>query len=166
MRDHPYQPSIMIRFFIVSGILLAYSTVIFSYTPLQNDVVHICCYSNDPSAYTPNCYDCNSMVYKNALMACMNSTELPKNITYKAATCLEKNCQIQPPKPPESEDLKNNPFIDIVSKILAIVRNKRSVFDNNIDGSSETNRHVVKEVQTLVSIEDMPMKLAEPEYIE
>ncbi|GBM29986.1 hypothetical protein AVEN_167456-1 [Araneus ventricosus] len=155
----------MHRFFIVAGIIAAYSMVILNtVSGGQADVVHICCYSTDPGSYEPKCYDCDAMVYKNSLMACINMTELPKNISYKAANCLEKNCQIQVPKISEAESMKVDPVIDMILKWFA--RPKRSLFDNSVEGSDiSKNRHVVKEVSTFVSKDESTITFLDPEYM-
>ncbi|KAF8795559.1 uncharacterized protein LOC129981338 [Argiope bruennichi] len=162
-RDHSLK---MHRFLVVTGIIAAYSMVILNtVSGGQTDVVHICCYSTDPSSYDPKCYDCDAMVYKNALMACLNMTDLPKNISYKAATCLEKNCQIQIPKVSEAETMKLDPFIEQIFK-LWFSRQKRSLSANNIDGSDlSKGRHVVKEVSTFVSKEETTFQFMDPEYM-
>ncbi|GFU17695.1 uncharacterized protein NPIL_383061 [Nephila pilipes] len=160
----------MIRFVIISGIILLYSVTILSFTIGDAGIVHVCCYSKDPGQYPPSCYDCNKMVYKNTLLACINATEMPNNISYKAAICMEKNCQIEPPKLTESES-KYSPLIDMVTKFLAMARAKRSVFDNNVDGSDSNGKHgklnIVQEVHTFVSgmPEPAPIEFGEPEYM-
>ncbi|CAL1269953.1 unnamed protein product [Larinioides sclopetarius] len=154
----------MHRFFIVAGVIAAYSMVILNtVSGGQGDVVNICCYSTDPSSYEPKCYTCDSMVYKNALMACVNMTELPKNISYKAANCLEKNCLIQVPKVSEAETMKVEPYMDLLLKLF---RSKRSVFDNNVEGSDiSKNQHVVKEVSTFVTKDEPTITYLDPEYL-
>lgn len=154
----------MHRFLIVGSIIAFYSMVILNtVSGGQTDVVHICCYSTDPGSYTPTCYDCNNSVYKNALMACLNMTDLPKNISFKAATCMEKNCQLQIPQTSEAETLKKDPFMLLLQNILQAytnpTRRKRSV-------SGDNGRHVVKEVSTLVAPPEEPtINFIETDYM-
>ncbi|GFY53097.1 uncharacterized protein TNIN_362271 [Trichonephila inaurata madagascariensis] len=158
----------MIRFVLISGIILLYTVTVLSFTIGDAGIVHVCCYSKDPSLYPPKCYDCNKMVYKNALLACLNATDMPNNISYNAANCMEKNCQIEPPKLTESES-KYSPFIDMFSKFLTMARAKRSIFDNNVDGSDSNEKtgksNIVEQVHTFVSVDTIPIQFGEPEYM-
>nr|XP_042900844.1 uncharacterized protein LOC107448912 [Parasteatoda tepidariorum] len=129
--------------------------------------VHVCAYSADTTQYTPNCYDCIQDVYNNALMACLNASAMPKNITFKAANCMEGNCKIPyfTPTTPEVEDVP--PMWDFFSKLFlaggsgssAFARAKRSVKDNSVDSmspfSSPMKFNIVKRVETVVGKPEM-----------
>lgn len=134
----------------------------------QLEVIRVCCFSKSPSDYTPNCYECSKQVYPNALLACVNATEMPRNISYKAADCLEKNCQVQyPTKASFSlEAAKSSPWWGFLSSLvmpLTDSKQKRSVEDNGVDDGDDSERVTyVGEVYTFV--EPRQIEFGEPEY--
>ncbi|KAG8192055.1 hypothetical protein JTE90_025320 [Oedothorax gibbosus] len=133
------------------------------------DVIRVCCFSKSPDDYPPNCYECSKQVYPNALLACVNATEMPKNISYKAAGCLEKNCQVQYPTQASFTlaAAKSSPWWNVLNAFSKLImpltedaKQKRSVEDNYIDDEEGVN--IVGEVFTFV--DEKQIEFGEPEY--
>lgn len=119
-------------------ILLFTATVCYGTFTKTDDAYNICVYSKDPKQYEPKCFTCPLIVYTNALLACVNgTTAMPSNITYSSATCMEKNCAINYPKPATSPPFPiDSSVFENIAKFFHL-RMARSTDDNKIHDSSE-----------------------------
>ncbi|KFM74524.1 hypothetical protein X975_05562, partial [Stegodyphus mimosarum] len=150
----------MKRFLLLSCFAVMCTATFFGRSTSKPDAVNLCIYSLSPDDYAPKCFNCLNAVYSNALKACVNATEMPSNISYSSAKCLERNCAINYPTPSTVASGDKPSFLENLKKLLRMERDVGNGVEEDIPEQNMSNYTFNSDVNIIATIETFASDLS------